>query len=234
MDNIEFATFKPIINLTDDTKERLRDYYTTNNLTPSNDYMKNYLGLSSTVDPPILSLSLSKSTNNTLDVKKLFGDKISTPSETEYNNVSVPDNVKNLDKVKEAIKYFVGSGLTKAQAAGIVGNLHAESELQTNIPGDNGQAYGIAQWHPDRQATFKKIIGKDIRNSTFSDQLKFVNWELHNSENEVLQAILKTTTPKEASKAFFKFERFKGFNTPEGGQSGRTRQQFSENFFNIS
>ena len=143
MDNIEFATFKPIISLTDDTKERLRDYYTTNNLTPSNDYMKNYLGLSTTTDAP--TLSLPKYSNNILDVKKLFGDRVPMPSQVSTSPIDIPENVVGPEKVKEAIKYFVGTGMTKAQAAGVVSNLHTESGLNTNVHGDNGKAYGIAQ-----------------------------------------------------------------------------------------
>jgi len=79
-----------------------------------------------------------------------------------------------------AMSYFMSVGWTKAQAAGIVGNLQAESQLATNPqpPGDGGQAYGIAQWHPDRQAVFKNVFGKDIHQSTFKEQMQFVHWEL--------------------------------------------------------
>ncbi|WP_408737442.1 phage tail tip lysozyme, partial [Acetobacter fabarum] len=44
--------------------------------------------------------------------------------------------------------------------------------------GDNGTAYGIAQWHKDRQDDFKRIMGRDIHGSSREDQLKFMQWEL--------------------------------------------------------
>ena len=83
---------------------------------------------------------------------------------------------------EEAQAFFESKGWTKEQAAGIVGNLVVESGLRTDAVGDGGQAYGIAQWHPDRQQNFKNYAGKDIRQSTFQEQLEFVNWELNNTE----------------------------------------------------
>jgi hypothetical protein len=83
---------------------------------------------------------------------------------------------------EEAQAFFESKGWTKEQAAGIVANLVVESGLKTDAVGDGGQAYGIAQWHPDRQQNFRNFAGKDIRQSTFQEQLEFVNWELNNTE----------------------------------------------------
>ena len=78
----------------------------------------------------------------------------------------------------------MAQGYTKEQAAGIVGNLQAESGKELNIGavGDSGQARGLAQWHPDRQANFAKFSGKDIGSSTFEEQLAFIKHELETSE----------------------------------------------------
>lgn len=73
-------------------------------------------------------------------------------------------------------------GWTKEQAAGIVGNLLYEGGLKADTKGDGGAAYGIGQWHKDRQELFKKWSGHDIHNSTLVEQLGFVNYELHHSE----------------------------------------------------
>lgn len=83
-----------------------------------------------------------------------------------------------------AMDYFIAQGWTPQQAAGIVGNLQAESgpNLNTDAVGDGGKAYGIAQWHPDRQAKFAEVYKKDIRQSTINEQLAFVQWELMNTE----------------------------------------------------
>jgi hypothetical protein len=77
-----------------------------------------------------------------------------------------------------AISYFQRMGWSKEQAAGIVANMKRESNLRPDAIGDGGKAFGIAQWHPDRQAQFKKVFGKPIQGSTLEEQLAFVNYEL--------------------------------------------------------
>jgi hypothetical protein len=74
--------------------------------------------------------------------------------------------------------YFQAQGWSKEQAAGLAANIKRESEFKPGAVGDNGQAYGIGQWHPDRQAEFKKKFGKDIRGSSLEDQLAFMQYEL--------------------------------------------------------
>jgi hypothetical protein len=134
------------------------------------------------------------------------GDK-NTPSGTGKNP---PNNQYDSNKIKgfkqtgsskEAMDFFISKGWTKKQSAGIVGNLMAESttSLRTDIVGDAGQAYGIAQWHPDRQAIFKREFKKDIRESTFKEQLEFVNWELHNNERDAGRALKQATSVTEAA-----------------------------------
>lgn len=103
----------------------------------------------------------------------------------------------------EAMSFFQSKGWTKEQSAGIVGNLQAESgkSLRTNAVGDNRQAYGIAQWHPDRQRDFERVMGIPIRQSNFKQQLEFVNWELNNTEKRAGQMLKSASTPIEAARA---------------------------------
>jgi len=75
-------------------------------------------------------------------------------------------------------------GWTRQQAAGIAANLWSESMYSPTAVGDNGHAYGIAQWHEDRQAEFKKLFGRDIRGSSLDDQLKFVDYELRQGKEQ--------------------------------------------------
>jgi len=82
----------------------------------------------------------------------------------------------------QAMAYLTSQGWTPQQAAGIVANLTAESGLRTNATGDSGQAYGIAQWHKDRQVAFEKFTGHSIKGSSLQEQLAFVNHELQTSE----------------------------------------------------
>jgi hypothetical protein len=86
------------------------------------------------------------------------------------------------DNVRFSMRFFVGKGWSIAQAAGIVANLKVESEFNPAASGDGGLAYGIAQWHPDRQSRFGQMIpGGDLRGSTFEQQLEFVDFELTKS-----------------------------------------------------
>lgn len=78
----------------------------------------------------------------------------------------------------DPVAFFQNRGWSKDQAAGIVANLQAESGMRADAVGDSGNAYGVAQWHPDRQRNFKNWSGKDIRSSTLEEQLAFVHHEL--------------------------------------------------------
>jgi hypothetical protein len=117
------------------------------------------------------------------------GDRGAAPGAEQYQQ-----SVREKGSQSQAIQILVSKGWTRPQAAGIAGNLMVESNFRTNAIGDNGQAYGIAQWHPDRQAVFKQIYGKDIRNSTFEEQLNFVHYELTEGQEQRAGNILKNTT----------------------------------------
>ncbi|EPF2489655.1 phage tail tip lysozyme [Acinetobacter baumannii] len=101
----------------------------------------------------------------------------------------------------EALKFFTskeGGNWTPEQAAGIVANLEAESGFKHTAIGDNGKAFGIGQWHPDRQAKFKKKFGKDIRQSSYQEQLAFVNWELNNNESSAGKKLRQSKSANQA------------------------------------
>lgn len=95
-----------------------------------------------------------------------------------------PDKLSQTGSESEAMRFFQEKGWTQEQAAGIVGNLKAESNFKTDAVGDNGKAYGIAQWHPDRQSKFQELYGKPIQQANFKEQLEYVNWELNNTEKK--------------------------------------------------
>jgi hypothetical protein len=77
-----------------------------------------------------------------------------------------------------AVSRLIEMGWTKEQASGVVANFWKESLLDPRAVGDNGHAYGIGQWHEDRQEEFRKLFGIDIRKSTLDQQLQFANYEL--------------------------------------------------------
>lgn len=82
------------------------------------------------------------------------------------------------DGASAVIDFFRAKGWTEEQAKGIAANLEQESGFRHDAEGDGGNAYGLAQWHPDRQANFTKFSGKDIRESTAQEQLEFIHYEL--------------------------------------------------------
>jgi len=102
---------------------------------------------------------------------------------------------------KDAVNFFIQKGWSPEQSAGIVGNLQAESGKNLNIKavGDGGKAYGVAQWHPDRQANFKKEFGKDIKDSSLKEQLEFVNLELNTTESKAGNQLRGAKTAGEAA-----------------------------------
>ena len=78
-----------------------------------------------------------------------------------------------------AMAFFISKGWTPEQAAGIVGNLYWESSrLNPSITGDSGRSYGLAQWDGNRQRNFYNWSGRNIRGSSFEQQLEFVQYEL--------------------------------------------------------
>ncbi len=79
---------------------------------------------------------------------------------------------------QDAVNFFQKLGWTMEQSAGIVANIKKESGFNNKAVGDSGQAYGLAQWHPDRQAEFQKRYGKPIQGSSREEQMAFINYEL--------------------------------------------------------
>jgi len=103
-------------------------------------------------------------------------------------------------RIDHAMRFFTSKGWTREQAAGIVANLKQESGLSSNPrgPNDGGAAFGVAQWHGDRQAMFRKVFGKDIRSATLEEQYAFVDWELRNSHARAGNMLRRASSAREA------------------------------------
>jgi hypothetical protein len=94
-----------------------------------------------------------------------------------------------------------GLGLAPHQAAGVVGNLVHESGQDLNPwgpTGDNGTAWGTAQWRGDRLARLK--ARPDYQ--TVEGQQAFMREELDGSENKAYRALQAAKTPEEAAHAW--------------------------------
>lgn len=113
------------------------------------------------------------------------------------------------DRKQIAYEYFTSVGWTPAQAAGIVGNLVAESNLIPVAKGDIGLhapkdvSIGIAQWYNGRKSERPPNLREFARKKgkawyDFQTQLEFVNWELQQNGYGG-PALKKATTPTTAA-----------------------------------
>jgi hypothetical protein len=100
-----------------------------------------------------------------------------------------------------ALNFFMQHSWTKEQSCGLLANIQAESNFDFQCTGDSGTAFGLCQWHPNRQSAFLKLNGHTIQDSTFSEQLAFVNFELRQGTEAAAGALLaKQTTAEGAAK----------------------------------
>src|SRR5262249_15600101 len=100
-----------------------------------------------------------------------------------------------------AFNYFVNKGLTKVQAAGIVGNLIQESGVDPTIAQyGGGPGRGIAQWSvggrwnsgTDSVATYAANNGGN--RWALTTQLDFIWWELNHYSSYGLASLKADTT----------------------------------------
>jgi len=89
-----------------------------------------------------------------------------------------PVNIGMTGTESTVMDFFQKQGWTREQAAGITANLKHESNFNHQAVGDGGKAFGVAQWHPDRQKEFQKVFNKPIQQSSLDEQLQFVQYEL--------------------------------------------------------
>lgn len=108
-----------------------------------------------------------------------------------------------VDVMRGDIEYFMKMGWTYEQAAGIVGNIQEESQGSANPKGSNdgGLAFGLAQWHPDRQAKYKELYGTSMQADWKKDpkmarerQRAFIHHELTKGNEQKAGAALRGET----------------------------------------
>lgn len=135
--------------------------------------------------------------------------------------------------VQAAMNFFTQQGWTAAQAAGIVANLQAESDLRPDAVGDGGRAYGVAQWHPDRQASFQSFSGRPIQGSTVDAQLRFVQHELTGGgERPAGQRLRAATSANDAGSIVSQFYERPADRQGEATRRGARAQRIFSSFTN--
>lgn len=107
---------------------------------------------------------------------------------------------------KSVAKFLMRLGYSKENAAGIAGNLYVESRFNPTVVGDSGTSFGIAQWHKsrwERLIDWGKIKGLNI--NTLETQLKFIDWELNNTERLAKKDLIKQKNARNSAFSFAKY-----------------------------
>lgn len=148
------------------------------------------------------------------------------------------------DNLEKILRYYVGKGLTLAQAAGIAGNYQQESSFDPamiqggdiaddNYTPVNSVGFGIAQWtFTDRQQPLVDLAKSSNRKITdLSLQLDYSWQELNTNRAGALVTLKEATTPEDAAYVFHRD--FEGSNDSEefvksvrGGNAKEIYDQF--------
>jgi hypothetical protein len=125
--------------------------------------------------------------------------------------------------------FMVANGWGAHHAYGAASNIFQECSFVPNLYGDGGKAYGLCQWHGDRQARFKKQFGKPIQEASTIEQLQFMNWELRNPEKGAGDKLMATKTAYDAGAAFSRwYERPKAVQAEMQKRGQRAQEWFDE------
>jgi len=111
-------------------------------------------------------------------------------------------------------------GYTHNAASGLVGNLMAESKLNTGAVGDlgikGGAAHGIAQWRGPRYQNLLNYAAATRGNpNDLNTQLGFLNHELQTSYRSVYNQIQNAPTVQQATASVVL-----GYERPKGSETG--------------
>jgi hypothetical protein len=133
----------------------------------------------------------------------------------------------------EIIKFLVGKGLTKEQAAGFAGNFFAESGLNTTITNPIG-AFGIAQWLGERRRGLLAyaLSKNEIReNITLKTSLEYVVYELRNKESRALKHVKLQNTVETATQSVM--DKYERPSDAEKESSINKRIAYAKKFLNL-
>lgn len=103
-------------------------------------------------------------------------------------------------------RYLMSLGYSKQNASGIAGNIFVESRYDPLAIGDNGQSFGLAQWHKSRWKRLNDWAKQNNKNpNTFQGQLDYLDWELKNTEKNAYKKLLESKTVYESAYNFAKY-----------------------------
>jgi hypothetical protein len=104
---------------------------------------------------------------------------------------------------KEIIDFLVKKGLSVAQSSGIAGNIFIESGFKTDLIGDGGTSYGLAQWHNTRWNDLKKFSEENNYDlNSIKSQMEFLWHELTSTYKSVYNNLKNTDNAADAATIF--------------------------------
>lgn len=170
-------------------------------------------------------------------------DKIMAAGESDSNEKTSKGSSTKTEKVGKnneqqegesnamyAMRYLIGNGFTKEQAAGIVGNLMQESgggTFDLGLNATDGTAQGIAQWQGSRLENLRNFQ-RDRFNSedTLDSQLAFLVYEMQDSEKGAYNQIKGTNNARDAAYATDKY-----YERSAGTERGK-RMDYAQEAYN--
>lgn len=110
-------------------------------------------------------------------------------------------------RAQYAYNFYLQRGYTPAGAAGIVGNIHAESGFSTKASGDTGTAAGLFQWRGERQAGLMKYAANNgLDPQSMDAQLGYADYEMRTGSDagagKAYSALQNASDPSAAAAAF--------------------------------
>lgn len=100
-------------------------------------------------------------------------------------------------------RYLTVKGLTRAQVAGVIGNLQIESGLSTTAYNKGENAIGLAQWEGGRRTRLQQYAAAHGGKETdLGIQLGFLWQELTGSEKSAGDRLRTASTPQQAAAIF--------------------------------
>jgi Phage tail lysozyme len=73
-----------------------------------------------------------------------------------------------------------------------------ESGFDPQAVGDGGAAFGICQWHADRQTAFRNAFGSSLKDADYGAQLRFITFELVNGEKHAGEVLRRAADAEQA------------------------------------
>jgi len=109
-------------------------------------------------------------------------------------------------KAAKIYQFWLGAGLSPAQACGLLAQADAESSLNETAVGDHVQAFGLDQWHVSRIDAIRNSCGINLRKlPPLAAQLQAALWELQHTERHAFLQIKVAQTAYDAGYAACRF-----------------------------